>query len=215
MQVDATAPSLEITCPATAVQGESVQRHRDSLRRPVGPRQRPERERADQHRDDRPVQTMTRTADDNVGHKTTTSCTTEVVYPTPGAPTMTSGGNPNNGHFTLGWRARTRLSNIGLTLHAAAAPDLERDLDDRGQRHRSAELRIPEIGQGGGRHVALPRPGRGLGEPQTDRILARIGGGRRRAAARTGALRVSAHRSQVQRQDSSAPARSRRAAARP
>jgi hypothetical protein len=61
-------------------------------------------------------QTTTRTAIDNVGHETTESCTTQVVYPAPGAPKLTSGASPNaTGQFTLGWSGDDPLEFSGLS----------------------------------------------------------------------------------------------------
>jgi hypothetical protein len=50
------------------------------------------------------TQVIERTATDNVGHSRTERCTVDVRYPTPGAPAVTDGGNPNAGTFALGWR---------------------------------------------------------------------------------------------------------------
>ena len=89
VQVDATPPTLEISCPATAVLGENVSATVKARRRAVWPRSGPERDGPSTP--PKPVRfTMTRTAIDNVGHETTKSCTTEVVYPTPGAPQLAS-----------------------------------------------------------------------------------------------------------------------------
>lgn len=116
VQVDATAPSLSVECPATVIvrqagvtatvtasDGESGLASDPSGTVPVdtsqvGP------------------QVTTRTAIDNVGHETTRSCTTQVVYPTPGAPKVTAGANPSaNGKFTLGWSGDDPLEFSGLT----------------------------------------------------------------------------------------------------
>jgi hypothetical protein len=60
--------------------------------------------------------TVTPTAVDNVGHETTKSCTTEVEYPTPGAPNLSAGTNPNaNGLFTLSWTGADPLEYFGLS----------------------------------------------------------------------------------------------------
>jgi hypothetical protein len=116
VQVDATPPALSITCPATALvreegvtatvtasDGESGLASDPSAAVPidtsqVGP------------------QTTTRTAIDNVGHETTKSCTTQIVYPTPGAPKLTAGVSPNgDGVFTLGWSGDDPLQFSGLS----------------------------------------------------------------------------------------------------
>jgi hypothetical protein len=72
-------------------------------------------------------QTVVRTAVDNVGHETTGSCTTQVVYPDPGAPHLTGGSTPNpDGLFTLGWTGDDPLRYVGLAYtlqhHDAATP---------------------------------------------------------------------------------------------
>ena len=60
--------------------------------------------------------TVSTTATDNVGHETTSSCSTEVEYPTPGAPTLTAGTSPNaTGLFTLSWTGADPLQYFGLT----------------------------------------------------------------------------------------------------
>jgi hypothetical protein len=114
VQVDATPPTLEITCPATAVQGESVDATVTASDGQSGLAQDPSGTVPINTATTGP-QTTTRTAIDNVGHETTKSCTTEVVYPTPGAPKVSSGGNPNNGHFTLTWTGANPGSNMGLS----------------------------------------------------------------------------------------------------
>ncbi|HEY0517286.1 MAG TPA: hypothetical protein VGD00_09205 [Solirubrobacteraceae bacterium] len=116
VQVDATAPSLEIQCPATALvgeagvtatvtasDGESGLASDPSAVVPIDTAQ-------------TGSQTVTRTAVDNVGHKTTKSCTTQVVYRTPGAPALTAGASPNgDGLFTLGWSGDDPLQYVSLS----------------------------------------------------------------------------------------------------
>ena len=114
VQVDATPPSLEISCPATAVQGESVSATVTASDGQSGLASDPSG-KVPISTSTTGQQTITRTAVDNVGHETTKSCTTEVVYPTPAAPVVSSGGNPNNGHFTLTWTGANPTSNAGLT----------------------------------------------------------------------------------------------------
>lgn len=116
VQVDATPPSLEIACPATAhvgdtgvhavvtaSDGESGLAQDPSGTVPIptnvaGP------------------YTVTRTAIDNVGHETTKSCTTEIEYHTPGAPKLTAGATPNdNGDFTLDWSGDNPMTYLGLS----------------------------------------------------------------------------------------------------
>jgi hypothetical protein len=114
VKVDATAPSLEISCPATAVLEANVHATVTASDGQSGLASDPSGTVPIDTSKTGPF-TVTRTAIDNVGHETTTHCTTEVVYPKPGAPTVTSGGNPNNGHFTLGWTGTNPMGHIGLT----------------------------------------------------------------------------------------------------
>jgi hypothetical protein len=115
VQVDATPPSLEITCPVTAVQGESVHATVTASDGQSGLSQDPSGNVPINTATTGPF-TVTRTAIDNVGHEVTKSCTTEVVYPTPGAPTLQPPAvNPNNGNFKLAWTGANPGSNIGLT----------------------------------------------------------------------------------------------------
>jgi hypothetical protein len=116
VKVDATPPSLEIECPATALvseegvtatvtasDGESGLASDPSGTVPI---------------DTSVVGTKvtSRTAIDNVGHETSKSCTTQVVYPTPGTPKVTAGTNPNgDGKFTLGWSGDDPLQFPGLS----------------------------------------------------------------------------------------------------
>ncbi len=116
VQVDATPPSVEVSCPATALVGEAgvtatvtASDGQSGLASdpsgvvPVDTSQ--------------PGQTtISRTAVDNVGHQTTGSCTTEVRYPTPGAPTVSAGSNPSGtGAFTLSWSGDDPMQYVGLT----------------------------------------------------------------------------------------------------
>jgi len=115
VKVDATAPSLSVECPATAVVGEagihatvtasdaeSGLESDPSGSVPISTSQ------AGLH-------TVTRTAIDDVGHETTRACTTDVQYPTPGAPGLSAGTSPNrSGLFTLAWTGADPLTYLGL-----------------------------------------------------------------------------------------------------
>ncbi len=116
VQVEATPPSLEISCPATALIGEAnVKATVTASDSYSGLASNPSGTVAIDTGTAGP-QTITRTAVSNVGLETTTSCTTEVVYPAPGAPTVTVGRSPNNtGLFTLGWSGDNPLQYLGLS----------------------------------------------------------------------------------------------------
>ena len=115
VQVDATPPSVEVECPATALVGEggvvaTVTASDGESGLAVDPSGTVHVDTAHAG----PV-TVTRTAVDNVGHETTRSCTTQVGYPTPGAPALTSGTSPNaSGLFTLSWSGADPASYPGL-----------------------------------------------------------------------------------------------------
>jgi len=115
VQVDATAPSLEITCPAsepvgssasatfTASDGQSGLASASSGTVPIDTSKAGE-------------QTVSTTAIDNVGNETTQSCTTQVGYPNPGAPALSAGATPNdNGLFTLAWSGADPMQFLGLS----------------------------------------------------------------------------------------------------
>jgi hypothetical protein len=116
VQVDATAPSLQVECPATAVVGESGVTATVSASDG-------ESGLAGDPSGSVPIETasagsktVTRSAVDNVGHETTGSCTTVVGYPTPGAPAVSAGTNPNaSGLFTLSWTGADPLQYIDLS----------------------------------------------------------------------------------------------------
>jgi hypothetical protein len=116
VQVDATPPSVEISCPAKALVGEAgvtatvtaSDAYSGLASDPSGT--------VPIDTSTAGTQTITRTAVSNVGLETTTSCTTEIVYPTPGAPALTVGTTPNkDGLFTLGWSGDNPLQYFGLS----------------------------------------------------------------------------------------------------
>jgi hypothetical protein len=127
VQVDATPPSVEVSCPekvnvgepaeatVSASDGQSGLAHDPSGTVPIdtskgGP------------------QTVTRTAIDNVGHEASGSCTTQVEFNFPGAPMLSAGSNPSSsGLFTLSWTGEDPMTNLGLTYtlqhHDAASAE--------------------------------------------------------------------------------------------
>lgn len=116
VKVDPTAPTLEVECPATAIVGEAgVNATVTASDGQSG--------LASDPTGTVPIdtgsageKTVTRTAIDNVGHETTKSCTTEVGYPTPSAPSLSAGTTPNvKGLFTLSWSGADPLQYLGLS----------------------------------------------------------------------------------------------------
>ena len=116
VQVDATPPSLEISCPATALVGEAgvtatviaSDAYSGLASDPSGT--------VTIDTSIAGPQTITRTAVSHVGLETTSSCTTVVGYPTPGAPAVIVGRNPSkDGLFTLGWSGDDPLRYLGLS----------------------------------------------------------------------------------------------------
>jgi X-Pro dipeptidyl-peptidase (S15 family) len=115
VQVDATPPMLEITCPAsvpvgapasapfTASDGQSGLASEQSGSVPIDTSTAGE-------------VTVSTTALDNVGNETTQSCSTQVGYPTPGEPSLSAGASPNaDGLFTLQWTGANPLQYFGLS----------------------------------------------------------------------------------------------------
>ena len=120
VQVDATPPSLTVECPATRRQGESVSATVKAKDGESGLAQDPSGSVPIETSKTGP-QTVTRTAIDNVGHETTKSCTTEVVYATPGAPTLSGASNPNNGNFKLTWTGPNPARTSGSATPCSSA----------------------------------------------------------------------------------------------
>jgi hypothetical protein len=115
VQVDATAPTVEVTCPEKAHVGDSVSATVTASDGQSGLAVDPsgtvpvDTSKAGS-------KTTTETAIDNVGHETTSSCTTVVELNFPGAPMLSAGSNPNNtGLFTLAWTGEDPLTQVGLT----------------------------------------------------------------------------------------------------
>jgi hypothetical protein len=115
VQVDATPPSLEISCPAKALVGSTASASYTASDEYSG--------LASEASGTVPIDTSTAgektvstTAVSNVGLETMKSCSTVVEYPNPGAPELTVGKTPNkDGLFTLGWTGANPLSYFGLT----------------------------------------------------------------------------------------------------
>jgi len=115
VQIDATPPTLEITCPASAPVGSAASATFTASDGQSG--------LASAENGTVPIDTseagevtVSTTAIDNVGNKTTQSCSTQVGYPTPGEPTLAAGTSPNaNGLFTLAWTGANPMAYFGLS----------------------------------------------------------------------------------------------------
>ncbi len=128
VQVESTPPSLEITCPSQVYVGEAgvhatvtaADTYSGLSSNPSGT--------VPINTSVAEPQVVSRTAISNVGLETTRSCTTQVVYRTPGAPALTAGSTPSgSGVFTLGWSGDNPLTYLGLgyTLQAHNASTSE------------------------------------------------------------------------------------------
>ncbi len=116
VQVDATPPSLELTCPATALISSSDVNAMLTASDAYSGLETPASETIPINTSVAGPQTITRTAKSHVGLETTKSCTTDIIYPTPGAPALTEGVSPNNsGDFTLGWTGDNPMQYMDLT----------------------------------------------------------------------------------------------------
>ena len=116
VQVDATAPTLELNCPATALVGEDgVVRELHGLRRPVGAGQpsragRPDRHQQRRQKDRQHDRDRQRRPRNHAARARPRSNTR------PRCPDLTAGTNPNaNGLFTLSWTGADPLQYFGLT----------------------------------------------------------------------------------------------------
>jgi hypothetical protein len=127
VQVDATAPTVEVSCPSKAVVGEPVSATVIASDGESGLAVDPSGIVSIDTSKAGP-QVTSATAVDNVGHETTGSCTTQVELEFPGAPFVSAGSNPSNsGLFTLSWTGNDPLEQLGLTYtlqhHNAASEE--------------------------------------------------------------------------------------------
>jgi hypothetical protein len=115
VQVDVSPPSVEVSCPQSVKVGASASATVSASDGQSGLASDPSGTVPIDTTMAGPV-TTTSTAVDNVGHETTSSCTTQVGYVDPGAPTLSAGSNPNaNGLFTLSWSGSDPMEFIGLS----------------------------------------------------------------------------------------------------
>lgn len=116
VQVDNAPPLLEVSCPASATLGEAgVAATAVASDSESGLAVDPSGQIAIDT-STAGKRTVTVTARDNVGHETTRSCSTQVGYPTPGAPHLTAGASPSaTGVFSLGWSGADPSLNPGIT----------------------------------------------------------------------------------------------------
>ncbi|HWT95759.1 MAG TPA: PxKF domain-containing protein [Solirubrobacteraceae bacterium] len=123
VQIDGTAPQLEVACPATATlltDASATVAARDGQ---SGLRDDPSGAVALDTTKIGP-QTVERTAVDRVGHATTERCTTVVEYPTPGTPRVGEGESPSAGTYTVGWEPSAPASYpIRYVVERRAATD--------------------------------------------------------------------------------------------
>jgi lysophospholipase L1-like esterase len=127
VQVDATAPSLNVSCPATALLNSSASATVTASDGQSGLASDPTGT-VPINTSTAGTTTLTQTAIDNVGHETTASCTVEVLYPVPGVPALSSGVTPNVGVFGLAWTASADpllYSSLQYTLQHRNAADTE------------------------------------------------------------------------------------------
>jgi lysophospholipase L1-like esterase len=127
VQVDATAPSLSVSCPATVLLNGSASATVTASDGQSGLAADPS--------GTVPLDTskagttsVTLTAVDKVGHETSESCSVEVLYPVPGVPALSSGVSPNTGVFGLAWTASADpllYSSLQYTLQHRNAADTE------------------------------------------------------------------------------------------
>jgi hypothetical protein len=115
VQVDATPPSLEITCPASVPVGSPAAATFTASDGQSGLASEPSGTVAIDT-SSAGEKTVSTTATDNVGNETTESCSTVVGYADPGAPSLSAGSSPNaSGLFTLAWAGADPLQYFGLS----------------------------------------------------------------------------------------------------
>jgi hypothetical protein len=139
VQVDATPPTLEITCPAsvpvgvpasapfTASDGQSGLASEASGSVPIDTSTAGE-------------VTVSTTAIDNVGNETTKSCSTQVGYPTPGAPALSSGATPNASGLTYTLQHRNAAS--GWSTVASGIEALSYEFSGAGEEEGTWTYRV-------------------------------------------------------------------------
>jgi hypothetical protein len=101
-QVDATAPSLTVTCPESALLNGKAAATVVASDGQSGLAADPSGS-VTINTSIAGTVTVTESAVDNVGHEVTSSCSIEVLYPLPGVPALSSGTTPNTGAFSLAW----------------------------------------------------------------------------------------------------------------
>jgi lysophospholipase L1-like esterase len=109
VQVDTGAPALALECPEIAELLDTAQAKVTASDDESGLRDDPSGTVAIDTTKIGPF-VVERTAVDNVGHTVTRSCTVDVRYPTPGTPSVADAQNPNDGTYTVTWRASAPAS---------------------------------------------------------------------------------------------------------
>lgn len=115
VQVDVSPPSVKVSCPASAFVGSSAEATVTASDGQSGLAVDPsgsvpiDTSKAGER-------TTEATAVDNVGHEASDSCSTQVIYPDPGAPALSAGTNPDaSGLFSLAWTGADPLEYFGLS----------------------------------------------------------------------------------------------------
>jgi lysophospholipase L1-like esterase len=131
-QVDATPPSLSVTCPSSVLLNASASATVVASDGQSGLAADPSGSVTINTATAGTV-TVTETAIDNVGHEVSKSCDVEVLYPTPGVPALAAGASPNTGVFALAWAPSADpllYSSLQYTLQHRNAAGVWSDVSD-------------------------------------------------------------------------------------
>jgi lysophospholipase L1-like esterase len=101
-QVDATPPSLSVSCPSSVLLNASASATVSASDGQSGLAVDPSGS-VTINTAIAGTASVSETAIDNVGHEVSESCQVEVLYPIPGVPALAAGVSPNTGVFALAW----------------------------------------------------------------------------------------------------------------
>src|ERR1035438_4720226 len=128
VQVDATPPSVALSCPSTVALNSSASATVTASDEQSGLAEDPSGPVA-VDTSTAGEKTITASATDNVGHTTSEHCTVDVVYQAPGVPALSSGTTPTNtGMFGLSWTQSADplvYTSLQYTLQHRSASDSE------------------------------------------------------------------------------------------